>query len=158
LNSNNIDLDRIKSDKNAWIIKPEDGYASQGVYAGLDHDDATWAKLVDKCSKEHYIVQTFCQQYATPNSRIVPADNKWKPLFTDRETWLAAGEDFDPVKLEGWNNLTGMYVYGGKFSGLFVRAGRAGIIAGFAGGITLASFLSDYDPQAGLSLQTVRPC
>ncbi|HBT95321.1 MAG TPA: hypothetical protein DEB24_04145 [Coriobacteriia bacterium] len=153
LRADTVDLEAIKAGKDDWIIKPEDGYASKGVHAGRDHDEADWANLIDKCSKQRYIVQSYCEQYATPNSRIVPVDSGFKPLFDDSESWLAAGTGYDPAKLDAWNNLTGLYAYNGRFGGLFVRAGRAGIIAGFAGGMTLAAMLGDYDPDAGLALR-----
>lgn len=154
LKRDEIDFSKVVECKDNWIIKPEDGYASQGVYAGIDYDKKTWSEHVEKCSELNYIVQTFCPQYATANSRIVPADDKWKPLFYDASSWLQANERYRPSVLEKWNNLTGMYVYDGKLSGLFVRAGQSGIIAGFAGGITLAAMLCDYDPNAGLALRT----
>jgi hypothetical protein len=35
-----------------------------------------------------------------------------------------------------------------------VRAGQKGIIVGFAGGITVPTFLAGYDPSANLALRT----
>ncbi len=154
LGESHIDIDTIKKNKDQWILKPEDGYASKGVHAGCDKDLATWEKLVDECSKQRYIVQKYCKQYASTNSRLVPVNKDGQPKYVDRDSWLAGDLADNPKFLDGWNNLTGMYVYNGKFSGLFVRAGRAGIIAGFAGGLTLASLLSNYDQDSGLAVRT----
>jgi hypothetical protein len=61
------------------------------------------------------------------------------------------------MTLEPWNILTGLYLYNGRFSGVYVRAGQKGIIAGFAGGITVPSFLVNYNPDGGLALRTRTP-
>jgi hypothetical protein len=143
LDNRHIDLGAIKADKNNWIIKPEDGYASKGVFAGIDQTEEDWDEIIDSCSAKPYIVQTFCRQYATPNARLTPRDAQEQ-----------SEQDPDALALGPWNNLTGLYLYGGRFSGLFVRAGQKGIIAGFAGGLTVPVFLADYDPKAGLALHT----
>jgi hypothetical protein len=152
LNNQHIDLDAVKADKDRWIIKPEDGYASKGVYAGIDHSQDEWDKLIDDCSTQPYIVQTFCAQYATPNTRVTPLDANGKRRFVTAEDWATAPVA-EITRLESWNILTGLYLYGGRFSGLFVRAGQKGIIAGFAGGITVPSFLAAYDPNTALALR-----
>jgi glutamate--cysteine ligase len=133
LDNQHIDLNTVKANKDCWIIKPEDGYASKGVHAGKDYSAKEWDEIVERCSSERYIVQIFCEQYATPNIRLSP--------IAEADT-----------RLEPWNILTGLYLYGGRFSGLFVRAGQKGIIAGFAGGVTVPCFLADYDSKAALAL------
>jgi hypothetical protein len=138
LEQSSIELASVIANKDAWIIKPEDGYASQGVYAGVDYSPADWCALIDRCSHEPYIVQAYCPQYATLNTRLAPLDSS---------------EGTPPV-LESWNILTGLYLYNGRFSGIFVRAGQKGIIVGFAGGITVPTFLATYDPSANLALRT----
>ncbi|MDR1015672.1 MAG: hypothetical protein LBL86_11965 [Coriobacteriales bacterium] len=143
LDDPSVDLGPLRSDKDAWILKPNEGYASQGVHAGIDHSQAEWEDAIEACSVRPYVVQAFCRQYATPNTRLVPLGPDGGRLAR-----------FDALALEPWNNLTGLYLYKGRFSGIFVRAGQKGIIAGFAGGITVPAFLSAYDPAAGLALRT----
>ncbi|MCL1847592.1 MAG: circularly permuted type 2 ATP-grasp protein [Coriobacteriia bacterium] len=135
LDADCISLAEIKADKDSWIIKPEDGYASKGVHAGIDFTQKEWDEVIDRCSRQPYIVQSYCPQYATPNLVANPKQGHAK-------------------ELEAWNNLTGLYLYGGRFSGIFSRAGQKGIIVGFAGGITVPNFFSAYDPAAGLALRT----
>jgi glutamate--cysteine ligase len=156
LDNRHIDLDAVKADKDHWIIKPEDGYGSRGVFAGIDKSQDEWEDLIDDCSLQPYIVQTFCKQYATPNTRLIPRDAAGERLFDSLEGFRALTPPLDAAALEPWNNLTGLYLYGGRFSGIFVRAGQQGIIAGFAGGVTVPVFLVDYEPSAGLALR-VRP-
>jgi hypothetical protein len=156
LDNRHIDLDAVKADKDRWIIKPEDGYASKGVFAGIDKTQDEWEEIIDDCSAKPYIVQSFCKQYATPNTRLIPRDAAGERLFNSLEDFHALTPPLDAAALEPWNNLTGLYLYGGRFSGLFLRAGQQGIIAGFAGGITVPVFLAGYTPDAGLALR-VRP-
>jgi hypothetical protein len=154
LDSQHIDLDAVKADKDHWIIKPEDGYASKGVHAGIDKNLDEWSELIDACSNQPYVVQTFCKQYATPNARPIPLDATGKRRFSTLDEWDASLPAVEATHLEPWNNLTGLYLYGGRFSGLFVRAGQKGIIAGFAGGITVPVFLANYHPDDALALRT----
>jgi hypothetical protein len=132
LDNRHIDLHTVKSEKDRWIIKPEDGYGSQGVYAGVDQSVRQWRDLIDTWSEKHYIIQSYCTQYATPNIRL-----------TEQEKH----------ELEPFNILTGLYLYGGRFSGVFIRAGQKGIIVGFAGGITIPVFLANYTPTTRLALR-----
>ncbi len=120
-----VDIDHIMADKDSWIIKPSDRYGSDGVYAGRDHDPARWEELVRGCIGTDHIAQRYCEQYPTPNCMPNPPEEP----------------------LEDWNNLIGYYNYAGRLGGLFNRAGRAGIIVGYAGGITVPTFLVDFDPE-----------
>ncbi len=118
------DIEEIIANKDRWIIKPADRYGSKSVYAGRDHEQSKWEELVTASVGSDHIVQEYCEQYPTPNCMPYPPK--------------------EPI--EDWNNLIGYYNYGGKLGGLFNRAGRAGIIVGYAGGITVPAFLVDFDP------------
>lgn len=124
-----VDIERVIAEKDSWIIKPSDRYGSANVYAGMDFDAAEWERHVRESVGEDYIVQEYCRQYPTPNFKPAPA-----------------GEPLAP-----WNNLIGYYNYGGKLGGLFNRAGQAGIIVGYMGGITVPTFIVDCD-QSELGL------
>ena len=154
LDEDHIDLSVVKENKDDWIVKPEDGYGSQGVYAGIDYDDVAWGELIEACSHKRYVVQAYCPQYATPNIRVIPLDDAKELLFASKGQPSASLQPKDPYGLQPWNILTGLYLYNGRFSGLFVRAGQRGIIVGFAGGITVPAFLSGYDEKAGLALRS----
>jgi hypothetical protein len=153
LDSEHIDLSSVKEDKDNWIIKPEDGYGSRGVFAGVDCSEDEWVELIEENAGDLYIIQAYCKQYATPNTRLIPRAQDGRPLFSSSEDYRTNLPNFDAARLEQWNILTGLYVYNGRFSGTYVRAGQKGIIVGFQGGITVPSFLSGYDPEAGLAVR-----
>lgn len=153
LSSLHIDIEAVIANRDQWIIKPRDGYASKGVYAGVDHSDDQWREQVLQHSDDNYIIQTYCQQYPMLNTRPFPVDGEYQPLYTSAEA-AQADTSFEPLRLEPWNLLTGLYVYDGRFSGIFDRAGQSGLIVGFQGGITIGSLLIDYDAKAGLALRT----
>jgi hypothetical protein len=110
--------------KDAWIIKPPDGFSGHGVYAGKDCSPEQWQELIEKYSNTGYILQEYCEQYSTPN-------------FSVNET----GVDFDA--LENWNILTGLYTYGGKFAGVYIRTGKTGVIVDSNGAACMPVFLCD---------------
>lgn len=94
----------VKSDalsrKDNWIIKPEDSYGSQGVHAGVElPDQESWNTLLQKLRGEHYILQQFNTPYRLDNI----------DLLSENAKWVDTG------------NLTGLFVYNGKFRGIYSR-------------------------------------
>ncbi|MDO4850518.1 MAG: glutamate-cysteine ligase family protein [Actinomycetota bacterium] len=115
-------LDDVLDNPRDWIIKPKDGYAAHGVIAGRGVERGEWREFVLSHLDGTHVVQTYCEQFAIPN----------EPL-------MAPGED-QPTRLP-YNQLIGMYVYDGEYTGTYVRAGQAAIIAGVYGGLTEGSLL-----------------
>lgn len=90
----------VLSRKDNWIIKPEDSYGSQGVHAGVElPDQESWNLLLQKLQGEHYILQQFNAPYRLDNIDLLSEDAKWVDT----------------------GNLTGLFVYNGKFSGIYSR-------------------------------------
>ncbi|MGN0035163.1 MAG: glutamate-cysteine ligase family protein [Coriobacteriales bacterium] len=116
-------LDEVYARPRDWIVKPLDGYAAHGVFAGRDQDAASWRALVSDRLDGTHIVQRYCEQYALPNSRVA-----------------APGKPAE--RLVPYDDLVGLFVYDGQFAGTYVRAGRQSIIAGIHGGMTLGSLLA----------------
>ncbi len=86
--------------KDNWIIKPEDSYGSQGVHAGVELESQDeWNRLLKEKQGQHYILQQFNDPY-----RLYNID-----LLSEEPKWVDTG------------NLTGLFVYGGKFSGIYSR-------------------------------------
>lgn len=86
--------------KDGWIIKPEDSYGSQGVHAGVElESQEEWNRLLQKMKGQHYILQQFNNPYRLDNI----------DLLSENAKWVDTG------------NLTGLFVYGGKFSGIYSR-------------------------------------
>ncbi len=120
LTADEIDLDMVKAERMSWIIKPSDRSSSWGVFAGRDHTDEEWVRLVDLHTDDDYVVQNYCPQYAAPNTRPWPLE-----------------------PMTEWNLLTGLFSYGERFGGVYMRAGQNGLIVGYAGGVTVGSFFAD---------------
>ena len=104
-----IPYEEIVNCKNSWILKPQDSYGSKGVFAGVEYDsEAKWKEIVDTHRTEDYIVQQFCEPYQTKNIDFSGG----------------AETEFLPV-----SNLTGLFVYGGQFKGIYSRVSRGKIIS-----------------------------
>lgn len=101
-----------------YIIKPIDYYASKGVCAGKDYTDAQWEHLLNEKVNEDFIIQKYCP--------IAPVDN----LLSDAEGNLSA---------QVFNTITGLFTYNEKLSGVYVRAGLNAIISGLHDGYTMAT-------------------
>lgn len=100
---------RVLQNKNKWVIKPEDSYASKGVYAGVEGmTDEEWEKEVLQNVGNHYLLQEYCEPYATVNIDITHDEN---------------------AKYKKYSNITGIYMYGGKMAGLYSRIAKNSIIS-----------------------------
>lgn len=103
----NADISLICADKDSYIIKPSDSYASKGVFAGVDLSEEEWKHLILKHKNDDYIVQEYCTPYKTKN------------------IYLAS----NGAKFKMYSNLTGLYVYNGGFAGVYSRLSDGGIIS-----------------------------
>ena len=97
----------ILGDKDRWIIKPMDSYASQGVFAGIDYTQDKWQEVVQKNWNKGYIYQEYYHPYRTENI-----------CYRDKEP------AFVP-----YTNMSGLYVYNGEFAGVYSRLSTGGIIS-----------------------------
>ena len=100
-------MEDILDDKDRWIIKPLDSYASRGVFAGIDYNDADWEDIVHRHWNKNYIYQEYYHPYRTDNI-----------CFRD------AHPEFHP-----YTNMSGLYVYNGEFAGIYSRLSTGGIIS-----------------------------
>ncbi len=93
-------MEDVFANKNNWIIKPEDSYGSKGVHAGIEMtDEAEWKETVCAEKNSQYILQEFCVPYRTENILFDEEGYRWCDT----------------------SNLTGMFVYNGKFKGIYSR-------------------------------------
>ena len=100
-------MEDILDDKDRWIIKPLDSYASRGVFAGIDYNDADWEDIIHRHWNKNYIYQEYYHPYRTDNI-----------CFRD------AHPEFHP-----YTNMSGLYVYNGEFAGIYSRLSTGGIIS-----------------------------
>ncbi len=98
-------LEKIQN-KDEWIIKPKDSYASKGVWAGIDLKQEQWDQVVSQHLDANYIVQKYITPYKTKNIDLV---------------------NFDVFK--EYSNMSGLYVYNGQFAGVYSRCSDGGIIS-----------------------------
>ncbi|MCM1257324.1 MAG: glutathionylspermidine synthase family protein [Roseburia sp.] len=104
-----IDVDNICANKNGWILKPQDSYGSKGVFAGVEFESVEeWRKIVEEHRTHDYLLQQFCTPYQTLNIDFSKGkDTEFLPVY----------------------NLTGLFVYGGNFQGIYSRVSRGEIIS-----------------------------
>lgn len=90
----------VFENKDNWIIKPEDSYGSKGVHAGVElEQDREWVAFLKEAKGQKYILQEFNTPYRLSNIDLLVDD--WK--------WITT------------SNLSGLFVYNGKFSGVYSR-------------------------------------
>lgn len=114
--------EEVLTEKDHWIIKPEDSYGSYGVHAGVEGNAKEWAEFVEKAMDQGYILQRFCTPYRLPNI----------DLLNEKE------------ELRDWcttSNLTGLFVYNGKMKGVYSRCSFAQMISTQYNEMTVASMV-----------------
>ena len=128
------DLARF-AEKDRWIVKPSGGYNSVGVLAGLDADEATWADALEQTARTGGIVQEYAPQYTTPCLRGTLIDGEHRgapePSITDEM-------DFAPA-----SNMEGLFLFNGKFAGVYTRAGFANTIGEWSSRLNVGCFYLD---------------
>ena len=115
-------LDTYVDNKDDYIIKPVDYYASKGVYAGKEFDAETWRKMLIDLSGTGYIIQEFC------------------PKSVNKNLYFKEDGTFDVVEV---NNITGLFLYNEKLKGLFTRAGTNAVISDLNDGYSLSSIVAE---------------
>lgn len=102
-----IEKTDILSQKEKWIIKPKNSYGARGIFAGVRCSQEEWENAVCENKNTNYIMQQFIMPYRTYNI------------------------DFhkENVELKKYSNLTGLYVYNGRFAGVYSRQSDKEIIS-----------------------------
>ena len=120
LNEHFIDQELIINNKDSYIIKPNDDYGSSGVFAGVEQSQEEWERNVRAVYGGDFICQTYVEQFESLNIDFAFGDGKW----------------------HNYINMAGLYVYGGKFAGVFSRqALSGGIIASHRNERTQATYI-----------------
>lgn len=107
-------------EKDKFIIKPIDLYASKGVYAGKEFEEEKWREMLLESIDAGYIIQEFC------------------PKSVNKNLHFDANGDFAVKEV---NNITGLFLYNEKLCGLFTRAGFNAVISDLNDGYTLSSIV-----------------
>lgn len=96
------------NNKDKYVIKPMDLYASKGVYVGRDFSTEEWKIKLDEAWGQHYLLQEFCVPYK-------------------RELIEFIDEKPAPYK---FNHILGLFMYNEKLAGLYSRVGKNNVISG----------------------------
>ena len=112
-------------DREAWIVKPADGYNADSVVAGQDVDDARWLEVLERGCETGAVVQAYAPQYVCP---VVVGG--------------CAPEDV--TQLSGVvkaSCMEGLYLFGGRFSGVFTRCGTGATIGEWTSRLNMGCFV-----------------
>ncbi len=116
------DLSRFR-DRSLWIAKPRDGYNGAGVRAGSECTAGEWDVVLREMAATGGTVQTYVPQYETPN--------------VDGRSASAA------VPLAPHSNMEGLYLFGGRFGGVFTRCGTSAVIGAETGRLNMGCLVVD---------------
>ena len=125
------DLSRF-TDKDRWIVKPCGGYNAVGVVAGLDVLEDEWLQTLARAAQGGAIVQEYARQYRTPCLRGTLVDG---PHRGEVPAGMADELGFAPAC-----NMEGLYLYRGRFAGVYTRAGFGNTIGEWTSRLNVASF------------------
>ncbi len=109
--------DWIKN-KDHLIIKPDDRYASFGVFAGRDYAAHEWEEKLETAVSQSYLIQQYC---SVPRVDMA--------VFSDQE----------PV-FQPFYYLIGCFLYNGVFQGPYIRVGSHSIIGSVVECFTVPAF------------------
>ncbi len=118
LKNGNYDYNDVLLNKDNWVIKPSDMYGAKDVCVGLEFSDEQWKSVLQDGIKNGFLLQKYCNPYKNEN------------MYFDDDEQLIKDE---------FNNLTGLYIFGGHLAGVYSRASVKNIISGPTGGFTVCS-------------------
>ena len=134
LDDDQVNIPQIRANKEEWIIKPTDHYGADNVYAGCFVSQKEWEDLVDRFANGRagypFIVQRYIRPYQT---ETLPPD-------AGVENMADSDVRNEP---QAYNNLNGLYLYDGEFTGVFSRLGPLPTISKDMQGITAATIWVD---------------
>ena len=111
--------EEVLNNKDKYIVKPKDLYASKGVYAGRDFTPSQWKEKLDECWNNDYLLQEFCVPYTRD--------------FIEYEN--------GKLKVSKFGHIIGLFMYNEKLAGLYTRIGKNSIISGLHGYYTVPNLL-----------------
>lgn len=105
--------------KDKYVIKPRDLFASKGVYVGKDFNKEQWRQKLEENWEKDYLLQEFCTPYTQD---LIQFEN---------------GE----AKVSKLNHILGLFMYNEKLAGLYTRVGENNIISGLHGYYTVPNMV-----------------
>lgn len=104
------DIADLAANQKQLIAKPSDGYNAIGVIAGASVSREEWVSSLMRLAESGGVAQRYATQYATP---MVRGD---------------ITEGISPYEFPDANNLLGLFLFGGRFAGVFPRCGLGRVI------------------------------
>lgn len=150
LDDEHVNLSQVKANRLEWIIKPTDHYGADDVYAGESVTQEEWEALVDRFANNRaghpFIVQRYIHPHRTltlpPEKRNASVQDA-NDAETDKPTQDASDTEIVLSEPALYNNLNGLYLYNGRFAGVFSRLGPRPTISKDMEGITAATLWVD---------------
>lgn len=111
--------DKYLKDKERYIVKPMDSYASKGVFCGKDYSVEVFKEKLSAACNAGYLIQEYCKPAETQNI-----------LFKSESSY----------EVPRFRNITGLFVYNESLYGIYSRLGLNPIISGLHDGYTVPTF------------------
>ncbi len=103
------DFKKVLENKDDYILKPIDSYASKGIYTGREHSNEEYEKILKKILNKGYIYQEY---YDMEPLKFVEFDSQGK------------------LKVSDFGVVLGMFIYDEKFIAPYTRIGKESLISG----------------------------
>ncbi|MDO5718232.1 MAG: glutathionylspermidine synthase family protein [Tissierellia bacterium] len=103
------DFEKVLNDKDSYILKPYDGYASYKVYAGREYSKDEWEKVLKDLLGQNYIYQDY---------------------FDMEKVDFIEFEEDGSYSITPYASVIGMFIYKEEFQGLYTRIGNQALISG----------------------------
>ena len=94
-----------------WILKPPDGYNGRDIVAGCGVDALSWEAALRKTIAQGGVAQRYIAPYATAS---IPGHMR--------------GKDLDPLEFRPAHTMLGLFLFNGRFSGVYSRCGYEAVI------------------------------
>lgn len=109
-------VETLVRDREAWVLKPADGFGGHDVILGDETEPSVWADAIVRATSERFVAQ---RRVAIPRMRLA--------FFDDEGRQPGLSPEALPFTL-------GLWCHGGRFSGAYARAGRRSVINVHQGG------------------------
>ncbi|WP_251198096.1 carboxylate--amine ligase [Anaerotardibacter muris] len=138
LADDDCDLEAVRANKDAWIIKPTDSYGARDVYAGIACSQSEWDHLIDRYANGAAGAPFLVQRYITPFKTLTLPPDSDIPWLVEHG-FMEEPVPGEPIKGVPYNNISGLYLFNGTFTGVFSRLGPLPAISKEHKGITAAT-------------------
>lgn len=114
------DVLELLSNKDKYVLKPKDFYATKGVYLGVLYSQEEWKNILEKLmSEKAYLIQDYIEPY---QKEMITYNSK------------------DELIHKNYYYMIGLFTYNQRFKTTFVRINDKKIISGDYGGLESGSY------------------